>query len=242
MSKTHYDVLGVNELAGGAKIKRHYYDLCKKYHPDMAGGDPQKMIAINEAYQILSSPSLKAAYDRELASARRDADMAAASTKARQSAEPTWQQAAQGPATASQRAYHEPARRKRGKGMVWFMAFGGAAAALVIVATYLAPFPSVATTTTPTVATSDNSQSSPNTSTVTTVTPPDTSSSSQAAATPVAPTDTNAATTTTNPTTSVSTTPTTTNSTPTSQTTTQPAPTTNRHHKPWLGYIQNPDN
>jgi hypothetical protein len=159
MSKTHYEVLGINPLAGGAKIKRHYYELCKKYHPDISDGDPQKMVAINEAYRILSDSTLKSAYDRELAAQRREAAFAQAAqtATARQS---TWQDVAPQPVTPEPthvtRAA-QTAETKKKSGWAWFMTFGSVIALAVIAMSYVMPIPQAAnaTTQTPAVATND---------------------------------------------------------------------------------------
>lgn len=61
--KNYYDVLGVSKTASQDEIKRAYYSLAHKYHPDK-GGDKEKMKEINEAYQILSDKDKRAQYDR----------------------------------------------------------------------------------------------------------------------------------------------------------------------------------
>lgn len=36
MSYSHYDALGLDEGASQQEIRRKYYELAKKYHPDVA--------------------------------------------------------------------------------------------------------------------------------------------------------------------------------------------------------------
>ena len=52
-----------------AKIKRQYYVLARKYHPDKVGKDDvaaaEKFKDVAEAYQVLSDPQLRAKYDAE---------------------------------------------------------------------------------------------------------------------------------------------------------------------------------
>jgi len=63
MSKDYYQILGVSKTASSKEIKKAYYKLAHKYHPDK-GGDEKKMKEINEAYQVLSDKEKKAQYDR----------------------------------------------------------------------------------------------------------------------------------------------------------------------------------
>ena len=48
-----YEALGVEPDASAAKIKKAYYKLAMKEHPDK-GGDKEKFQAIGDAYQVLS--------------------------------------------------------------------------------------------------------------------------------------------------------------------------------------------
>ncbi|TKA55099.1 hypothetical protein B0A49_08534 [Cryomyces minteri] len=69
--KDYYKVLGVPRDADDRSIKRAYRQLTKQYHPDKAaarGVTPEeaqkKMGQVNEAYEVLSDPELKARFDR----------------------------------------------------------------------------------------------------------------------------------------------------------------------------------
>lgn len=66
--RDYYEILGLDKNASADDIKKAYRRLAHKYHPDKAGGDHQEAEAkfkeINEAYQVLSDPQKKAAYDR----------------------------------------------------------------------------------------------------------------------------------------------------------------------------------
>jgi len=69
--KDYYKVLGVSRDADEREIKRAYRKLTKEHHPDKAaqqGIAPEeaqkKMSQINEAYEVLSDPELKARFDR----------------------------------------------------------------------------------------------------------------------------------------------------------------------------------
>lgn len=63
----HYLILGVPQTADPAAIRAAYVALAKRYHPDIAVGDPElaasNFRAIKEAYETLSDPDRRAAYD-----------------------------------------------------------------------------------------------------------------------------------------------------------------------------------
>jgi molecular chaperone DnaJ len=61
--KNYYDILGVNKNTSDADLKRSYYQLAKKYHPDSNPGLEAKFKEINEAYTVLSDPKVKRQYD-----------------------------------------------------------------------------------------------------------------------------------------------------------------------------------
>lgn len=69
--KDYYKVLGVSRDADERDIKKAYRKLTKEHHPDkaQARGVPKedaekKMASINEAYETLKDPELKARVDR----------------------------------------------------------------------------------------------------------------------------------------------------------------------------------
>lgn len=63
MAKNYYDVLGVEKSAAKDDIKKAFYKLAAKYHPDKKGGDEAKFKEVNEAYQILSDEKKRKEYD-----------------------------------------------------------------------------------------------------------------------------------------------------------------------------------
>ncbi|MDO8265009.1 MAG: molecular chaperone DnaJ [Candidatus Parcubacteria bacterium] len=62
MQKNYYEVLGVQKNATKEEIKKAYYKLAHKHHPDK-GGDENKFKEINEAYHILSDEKKRSQYD-----------------------------------------------------------------------------------------------------------------------------------------------------------------------------------
>lgn len=65
----YYDCLEIPADAEPAIIKRKYYLLARKYHPDKVGADDiesaERFKNIAEAYQVLADPELRAKYDKE---------------------------------------------------------------------------------------------------------------------------------------------------------------------------------
>ena len=64
--RDYYEVLGINKNASADEIKRAYRKMAKKYHPDVnkSADAEEKFKEVNEAYEVLSDPDKKAAYDR----------------------------------------------------------------------------------------------------------------------------------------------------------------------------------
>jgi molecular chaperone DnaJ len=67
MKMDYYEVLQVERTASDGELKAAYRKLAMQYHPDRNPNNPdaeEKFKACSEAYQVLSDPDKRAAYDR----------------------------------------------------------------------------------------------------------------------------------------------------------------------------------
>jgi curved DNA-binding protein CbpA len=67
---SHYDTLRVDRGASAEHVRTAYRRLAQAFHPDKHPGKPAAaavMAQINQAYEVLSDPALRSAYDERLA-------------------------------------------------------------------------------------------------------------------------------------------------------------------------------
>ena len=65
--RDYYEVLGIERTASADDIKKSYRKLAVKFHPDKNPGDKEaeeKFKEIGEAYEVLSDPQKRAAFDQ----------------------------------------------------------------------------------------------------------------------------------------------------------------------------------
>ena len=63
--RDYYDILGVPRGASDADVKKAFRRLAQQWHPDVSteAGADERFKEINEAYQVLSDPQRRQAYD-----------------------------------------------------------------------------------------------------------------------------------------------------------------------------------
>lgn len=66
LKRDPYEVLGVSKSASGSELKKAYFQLAKKYHPDTNKDKDakEKFVEIQEAYELLSDDQKRAQYDQ----------------------------------------------------------------------------------------------------------------------------------------------------------------------------------
>lgn len=114
---THYDTLEISWKASPEVVRAAYRSLIQRFHPDRRPGDEQaasRAAAITAAYEVLSDPARRAAYDQELAAARVDAAPVVAARGG--AAEPA------AAAARSRTAAQQPVRRSSAAGTRWVWA------------------------------------------------------------------------------------------------------------------------
>jgi hypothetical protein len=70
MTRTHYEIFGVERTATREEIRAAYLSLVKQHHPDVVGrevaGAPDTIALLNRCYAVLRDPRKRAQYDTQL--------------------------------------------------------------------------------------------------------------------------------------------------------------------------------
>ncbi|HEV2696017.1 MAG TPA: J domain-containing protein, partial [Verrucomicrobiae bacterium] len=77
----HYATLGLHRRCTDDQIRTAYRILAKQHHPDVNGGAREAVArtqALNAAYEILSDPARRQAYDEEITTAKKTSSSATA--------------------------------------------------------------------------------------------------------------------------------------------------------------------
>lgn len=61
--QNYYKILEVPLDASDEDIKKNYYRLVKKYHPDLNNSHKSHIIKVNEAFDVLSNAQKRKEYD-----------------------------------------------------------------------------------------------------------------------------------------------------------------------------------
>jgi curved DNA-binding protein CbpA len=89
-ANSHYEILGVEKSVSMPELKKSYYDIARKYHPDRFRGADKSLVSriessfarITQAYDTLRDAKLRASYDAKLDAHMRAARLAESAPKA----------------------------------------------------------------------------------------------------------------------------------------------------------------
>jgi len=89
-AQSHYEILAVEKTVSTSDLKKAYYDIARKYHPDRFRGSDGALLAqiesgfarITQAYDTLRDSHLRASYDAKLNAQMRAARLAESAPKA----------------------------------------------------------------------------------------------------------------------------------------------------------------
>ena len=137
--RTHYQVLGVPDSAGAEQVRRAHRQLARVLHPDrQAGATPaerslaeRRMREINAAWTVLSDPTRRRDYDRQLLAARTRPAAASAAAPQRPS-RPVRDDDPDGELARARMAEVDPDEPDLPPGQFWLLRRGPIVAAVVV--------------------------------------------------------------------------------------------------------------
>ncbi len=96
LTTNYYEILSVSSTAPVPELKHAYYNLARKYHPDLFRNSPKELLdrvesafaRITQAYDTLTDANLRTAYDSKLDAKARASKLADAAPKATTSDQP----------------------------------------------------------------------------------------------------------------------------------------------------------
>jgi DnaJ-class molecular chaperone len=59
----YYQILGISKTAGNTEIKTAYRKKVLKLHPDVTNGKIESFLSVQQAFEVLSDPVKRKAYD-----------------------------------------------------------------------------------------------------------------------------------------------------------------------------------
>lgn len=90
--QTYYHTLGVASDTSQRQIRQAYLQLCKQYHPDKNKGADwaqERLKVINEAYETLSDPMRRLAYDKQIRVQKAEQSAEIQATRSKVNLQPT---------------------------------------------------------------------------------------------------------------------------------------------------------
>ena len=66
MTRSYYDILGIDKNASKSEIRKKYIELARTTHPDKTGSDGEEFKKVNKAYEVLIDENKRREYINSL--------------------------------------------------------------------------------------------------------------------------------------------------------------------------------